>query len=242
MSSPHPSALGWARFFGHELGPLDRWRLRRHLASCPACAGLHAAMVEERRVFLASPARLEQLALLTATAARLGAREARPAWRPLPWLLGGSLAATAAALALVVLSPSAGLEELRAKGGDTLSLVVQRAGGPARLGESCAAGDRLTARFRTDHRQLLLLERDGAGAVQQLYQNDPARPLPAGEGVTPTSWVLDDQAGEECFAGFFSDTPVEPRAAIRALEASPHAPVLPGAVVRVQCCLKGAPR
>ncbi len=64
--------------------------------------------------------------------------------------------------------------------------------------------------------------------------------LPAAEGTTPTSWILDAVPGRECFVAFFSDQPLGAEAATRALNGSPEAPALPGASVRVQCCEKGA--
>lgn len=239
MTRDHPSALAWARHLAGEPAWLARRRLRRHLRRCEACRRLEASLAAERRAFDADPARREELARLAAArgpADRAGAPRHR--W---PWLAGALACASAAALALLSLGTPAP-DVLRAKGGGVLELYVERPGGAAPLGERCAPGDRLIARYRTDRAYLLLLERDGLGAVQVIAPAGGAASmrLTAGEGTTPTSWVLDGAPGPECFAAFFSDAPVDAHEAARALRAAPSAPQVFGARAQVRCCEKEA--
>jgi hypothetical protein len=112
------------------------------------------------------------------------------------------------------------------------------------LGATCAAGDQLMASYATEHAYLLLLERDGEGRVQVLFPpgGTASAHVPTARGATPQSFVLDDVAGRECFAAFFSDAPVDARRAGEALAAGGTRPALQGAVIRMLCCEKGAGR
>lgn len=245
MTAPaHPSELAWARHLAGEPGWLARRRLRRHLRRCEACRRLEASLAAERRAFDADPARRQELARLAAERGPApGGRPARHRARRWPWLAGALAAASATALVLLAVRTPAP-DALRAKGGGVLELYVERPGGAAALGERCAPGDRLIARYRTDRAYLLLLESDGRGAVQVVVPAGGAASmrLTVAEGTTPTSWVLDGAPGPECFAAFFSDAPVDVADAARALRAAPSAPELPGAAAQVRCCRKEAAR
>lgn len=236
MTPPgHPDALAWARLLGRDLGPLAAWRLRRHLAGCAACQARHATLLEGRADFEGAPARAEQLRRLEARATA----PAAPA-RGRGLVLAGALAAALAVGASLAVVGARDREAapLEPKGGDQFTVYVLGPLGPAPLGPACAEGDRLTARFRTGHRHLLVLEHDGAGEVQELLRSADATAAPR---LQP-SWVLDARPGEECFAAFFSDAPLELATATAALKASPASPAVPGASVQVRCCLKGRGR
>ena len=236
LRGEHPSELAWAKHLSREGGWLARRRIRRHLAHCPDCKAREAEWVREREAFERGP-----LLPLTRAAARppVGGRVA---WR---WLvLGGAAGTLATAVALVLalrVPTTGGLEE---KGAEVFTLYLRSAEGAATLGGECAPGDRLMAGYRTRRPYLLILERDGRGAVQVLFPpgGRASGRVPEGEGVTPTSWILDAAEGRECFAAFFSDEPVSAGVAAAALAATPQGPSLPGAAVRVRCCEKGGGR
>lgn len=241
MRKRHPTELDWARRLSRAQGPLAAWRHARHLAGCVACREKERALREQQRAFDADPRRARELAALPLRPAPARAPAARRArgQQPWPWMLGATAAIGIAAMLRI---PAAA--ELRAKGGDRLTLYLERPGGAAPLANRCAPGDRLIARARTTRPYLLLLERDGRGAVQVLYPQDgrASARAPGGDGTTPQSFVLDAVPGRECFAAFFSDEPVEAAAASAALAAEPERPALAGASVRVQCCDKGEAR
>ncbi len=156
-------------------------------------------------------------------------------------MLAGVAAATAAA-ALVFVLRAPGPDPWVSKGGDLLAVHVETASGAVPLGVNCVAGDRLMASYATGHAWLLLLERDGKGSVQVLLPpgGTASAHLDAPRGKTSQSFVLDDVPGRECFAAFFSDAPVEATRAAEALVTGGDAPSLEGAVIRMQCCEKGA--
>lgn len=233
----HPSELTWARLLAAELGWLARTRLRRHVAACDACRLLETELTEERRAFESDPRRADDLRLLRARAAAAPPRWAPPRRPRLAFALAG--AALVAGLAVVVVRRPAS-PHLSSKGLDAFQLFVERPAGAQALGGRCAPGDRIIGRYRTDRPYLLLLERDGRGRVQTLVPRDGVESarLPAAEGTTPESWVLDAAPGPECFVAVFSDEPVGAAAAIRALLERPGAPALRGATVQVRCCEK----
>lgn len=234
----HPSELQWARHLSREGSFLERRHVRRHLARCAACRAYEAEQSRAREAFEGDPRTREAMDELRARAAATAPppRGGRPTWFGAIGVLG----VAAAALALILLRPGSS-PELLAKGGDRFAVYVQRPGGPVTLGGRCAPGDRLMAGWRTSRPYLLLLERDGRGAVQVLFPPGGAGSgrVPAAEGTTPTSWILDDAPGRECFAAFFSDEPVGTAIASRALAASREPPALPGVTARVVCCEKG---
>lgn len=235
----HPSALAWARRLSGERGGLAGWRFRRHLARCDACRAKEAELVRERAAFDGSPRRGDDLSRLR-RAAEAGRAAEGIRWRPLVALL----AAAGASAALLFAFLPAGRPELSAKGRSHFAVFVDRPEGAVPLPFRCRPGDRLMARYRTTRPYLLLLERDGQERVQVLFPQDGATSarLPAGEGTTPVSWVLDAVPGRECFAAFFSDAPVDAATARRALLDPPGAPTTAGAEVLLRCCDKvGAP-
>lgn len=237
----HPSELTWARALAAELGWLGRARLRRHLAACEACRSLEAHMAEERCAFESDPRRGHDLRLLRARAAAAPLPGGRRRSRTLAAALAG--AALAGGVAVVVsLRPAS--PDLAPKGLDSFQLLVYRPAGARPLGGRCAPGDRIIGRYRTDRPYLLLLEWDGRGRVQTLVPRDGVESarLPAAEGTTTESWVLDAAPGPECFVAVFSDEPVGAEAATRALLERPEAPVLRGATIQVRCCEKGGGR
>jgi hypothetical protein len=130
------------------------------------------------------------------------------------------------------------------KGGDLFALHVERAGGAVPLGATCAAGDQLMASYAAGHAYLLLLERDGEGRIQVLLPpgGTASARLAAPRGATTQSFVLDDAAGPECFAAFFSDAPLDAARAAEALASSSGLPALDGAVTRMICCDKRGTR
>ncbi|MFO0583122.1 MAG: zf-HC2 domain-containing protein [Anaeromyxobacter sp.] len=250
----HPSPLAWARHLAREAGPLERLRMRRHLAGCAACRAEAEAAERERAAFEAAPPPLPWPPSRAPAAAR-----PRPprAWR---WFAGAAGLATAAVAIVLVWTypggPSARMArpgphgpagtlasaELAGKGGDAFALWVQRPGGPVPLGARCAAGDRLMAGFRTARPWLLLLERDGLGNLQVLYPPNGTASAPApASGTSPASFVLDAVPGRECFAAVFSDAPIPVPAGARALGTGERT-LLPDAAVRVLCCDKEAAR
>jgi hypothetical protein len=250
MSTGHPSDLMWTNWHSQELGWLEAQSFRRHLRSCAACRAQEAEERSER-------ARLEEqleddLRSLRPHAEALPGRPVEPRRHAsgLPWAVVGGLAGAVAVLALsigplIVGRPSGAPAPdeptaLASKGVAQLDVFVQRGDHAVALGSTCAAGDRLLARWRTGYPYLLLLERDGGGAVQVLFPLEGERSAPVGKGAgtTPKGWLLDAVPGEECFAAFFSDRPLAVDAAARALAASPRAPELAGALVRVRCCQK----
>lgn len=230
----HPSALAWARHLASETGGFAGFRFRRHLEGCPACRERAAAADRERRKFEGDPRHAQGKAALLQRAGRLPAREPRPRW--MAWTLVAPAVAAAA-----VFVASSGSRRLAAKGGDLFTLHVDRPSGSRPLESTCAAGDRIMARYRTGRPYLLIVERDGKGEVQAVHPfgGDASVRLAASEGVTPQSWRLDQTPGDECFFAFFSDQPVSLSAARTALAASPAAPSLPLAAIRGQCCSKG---
>jgi hypothetical protein len=230
----HPSALEWARHVAGETRGFAGFRFRRHLEVCAACSERAAAADRERREFEGDPRHAQAAAALRQRAERLSARARRPRW--MAW----ALVAPAVAVAAVVFATS-DTQRLAAKGGDVFTLHVDRPSGSRPLDSTCAAGDRIMARYRTGRQYLLIVERDGAGEVQAVHPfggNASVR-LVVSEGVTPQSWRLDQTPGEECFFAFFSDQPVSLSAARTALGESPAVPSLPLAAVRRQCCHKG---
>jgi hypothetical protein len=240
MTKRHPTELDWARRLSRAQGSFAAWRHARHVAGCVACREKERALREEQRAFDAEPRRRQELAALRVRPAPARApapgRSRQQAW---PWMLGAT-----AAVGVVAMLRIPAAAELRAKGGDRLALYVERAGGAVPLAARCAPGDRLIARARSPRPWLLLLERDGRGAVQVLYPQDgrASARAPGADGTTPQSFVLDAVPGRECFAAFFSDEPLEAAAATAALAAEPERPALAGASVRVQCCEKGEAR
>jgi hypothetical protein len=238
----HPNALDWTKYLAGESGWLAAGRLRRHLLACAPCRQLEAEMAEERRSFDSAPMRRDELSFLQARAAASHRNGAKASPR-LRWVVMGGAAAAVVATAIALRAPRRA-PYLAEKGRDVFTMYVDRPSGAVALGARCAPGDRVMASYRTERRHLLLLERDGRGAVQVLVPPGGGRSieLPAAEGTTATSWALDAAPGRECFAAVFSDGPIDPAAASRALARSPEAPSLPGAVIRMQCCDKGGPR
>ncbi len=237
----HPSELTWARALAAELGWLGRTRLRRHLAACDACRRLEAELAEDRRAFEADPRRGDDLRLLRARGADAAPpRVSHGVLRIAAAVAGATLVAGIA----VVATRRPTSPELAPKGLDAFQLFVDRPAGARPLGDHCAPGNRIIGRYRTDRPYLLLLERDGRGRVQTLVPRDglESARLPASEGTTSESWVLDAVPGRECFVAIFSDEPVGVAAARHALLERPEAPALPGAVIVVLCCEKGGDR
>ncbi len=239
----HPGELVWARYLAGECRWLERRRHERHLAACERCRRLGIEMAEERRSFDADPLRLDDLAVLRA---RASVTRRGPGRRPLParswWVIAaGVFAAAVVALTVRRPAPPSGLLE---KGGDVFVLHVERPSGAIALGPSCVPGDRIMGSYRTRRTHLLVLERDGRDRIQTLVPADGAvsMRLPAAEGATPASWVLDAVPGRECFAAFFSDEPLGAAGAARAFRGSLDRPAVPGATVRVQCCEKRGAR
>jgi hypothetical protein len=236
-----PSELEWTRHLAGELSWLAARRLGAHMAGCPRCRAALSAMDAERAAFSADPRRQRDLALLAARAAPAGSGR-RGRW----WLAGLSgLAAAAAATVLVFALRGPGPDpEWISKGGDLLAVHVQTAGGAVPLGATCAAGDQLMASYVSGHAYLLLLERDGKGGIQVLLPpgGTASARLAAPRGATPQSFVLDEVPGQECFAAFFSDAPVDAARAAAALASGGGAPLLGGAVIRMQCCEKEGAR
>lgn len=234
-----PSELDWTRHLAGELRWLAARRLRRHVAGCGRCRRQLAAMDAERAAFAADPRRLREVAALLA---RAGARP--PRRRNAFWILTGLAAATAAAAGFFTLRTPGPDPEWISKGGDLLAVHVETASGAVPLGARCARGDKLMASWATGHTYLLLLERDGSGRVQVLLPpgGTASALLPAPRGTTPASFVLDDVEGDECFAAFFSDAPIAAARAAEAMARGGATPSLAGAVVRMQCCRKGATR
>lgn len=239
----HLGALDWARHSAGELRGWTGWRIRRHLRCCDTCWKVGREIASERVAFLASPESASDLSKLEARARTLAAPSAR-SWRPLALSIGGTAAVAATMSLWVHLAAPATRGLLRGKGGDELTLFVEAPAGAVALGPSCAPGDRLIARYRTDRAYLLVLERDGQGAVQVVHpwNGDRSARLPAGEGTAPLSWVLDDVQGPECFVAFFSDEAVEAGRAREAVTRAPEAPDVGGAAVRIQCCEKRGSR
>lgn len=234
----HLTELDWARLLGGELGWWSGRHQRRHLRGCTACRRQEEALLAERRAFQAAPARAAERARL---AAALPPPAGRPALRPVPRLAWGGAAALALGLAVLAALPGAPPgDALAAKGGATFTVLVERPGGSDPLGARCAPGDRLMATWRTALPHLLVLERDGQGRVQALFPREGAASarLPAPEGATPGSWILDAAPGRECFAAFFSEAPIATAEAARALAAAPEGPTLAGAAVVTRCCDK----
>lgn len=235
-----PSELDWTRHLAGELGWLASRRLRAHVAGCAACRQALAGMAADRAAFVADPRRQRDLSALTARARTQAPRRPRR-----PWMLAGlALAAATAAAAVVVLRMPGREPGWIAKGGDLLTVHVETASGAVPLGATCAAGDRLMASWTTGHAYLLLLERDGERKVQTLFPpgGTASAHLAAPRGTTTQSFVLDEVRGQECFAAFFSEAPIDAARAGAALSASTSAPQLSGATVRMQCCVKaGAP-
>lgn len=238
----HPNALDWAKYLAGESGWPATGRLRRHLRGCAPCRRLEAEMSRERTSFDSAPGRRDELSLLRARAGaprRSGAMTSPRA----RWLAIAGAAAAVVAAAIAFRAPRQG-PHLLEKGGDALTMYVDRPSGAVALGARCAAGERVMAAYRTGRRHLLLLERDGRGVIQVLVPPGGGRSieLSASEGATATSWTLDSAPGPECFVAVFSDGPIDAAAARRALALSPEAPSLPGAIIRVQCCEKGEPK
>jgi hypothetical protein len=233
----HPSELDWAKHLSREGSPLERRRLSRHLARCEACRAYEAEQVRERSALEDDPRSrdaLERLRARAAAAPRARTGRVRPTWL-------GALGALAAGTAVVLLWSSSSTTDLVAKGSDVFTVYVHRPAGVVPLGARCAPGDRLIAAYRTSRPYLLVVERDGRGAVQVLFPpagTGSAR-VPTAEGTTPASWVLDAVSGTECFAAFFSDEPLAAAAAGQALASPRDAPALPGVTARVVCCEKG---
>jgi hypothetical protein len=239
MSAPRcPSELQWTRHLAGELGWLAARRLRAHLAGCARCRRALAAMDAERAAFAADPRRERDRAVLAARA-RTPASD-----RPMMWMFAGVAAlATSAAVAFMLRAPGPD-PEWSIKGGDLLAVHVETAGGAVPLGATCVAGDQLMASYATGHAYLLLLERDGRGRIQVLLPpgGTASSHLAAPRGATTQSFVLDDVPGQECFAAFFSDAPVQAARAGEALARGGGAPALPGAFVRMVCCEKQGAR
>ncbi len=231
----HPSELKWARHLAGELGPRERWSLRRHLAACEACQRLECQLAAERRLFNAAPERsgeVEQLAGSLARAPGVEAQRWRWQWVPL------ALAGAVAALLLLRLPPG---ESFSAKGANVFELHVRRGNGDAPLGGQCRAGDAIRAHYRSDRRYLLVVETGSTGEPQPVFPFGGGRSqeIAAGSQLTPGSWVLDAAPGRECFEAFFSDRPVSVAEA-RAALGEPASP-LPDVATSAACCDKVSP-
>ena len=109
---------------------------------------------------------------------------------------------------------------LRTKGGaDTFALYRQDGTAASALGATCAAGTPLRAQYASTRGYLMILEVDGAGAVQVLFPATGATSasIDPGKQLTPGSWVLDATRGEERFVAVFSEEPIGLESALRAL-------------------------
>ena len=150
----HPSELQWTRLLSGELSWLETWRLRRHVAACRTCRLLESEMAAERRDFDEAPQRQEEMARLSARARAITPSEDPIRRRGLSWVLAAGMVAAVVMVWSRTLAPDT---ELTAKGGDTFDVYVDRPSGAAPLGDRCAPGDRLMARYRTGRPYLLIL-------------------------------------------------------------------------------------
>jgi hypothetical protein len=205
------------------------------VAGCAGCRQELDAIAADRAAFSADPRRRRDLEVLAERARGSGPRRGRVSWA----IAAVGLAGAAAAGVVVFRAPSPG-QKWTSKGGDLLTVHVERARGAVPLGATCAAGDRLMASYATTHVYLLLLEQDGQGRIQVLLPPGGAASarLASSKGTTAQSFVLDEVKGRECFAAFFSDAPIDAGRAGEALAKGGAAPALPGAEVRMQCCSK----
>ena len=230
-----PSELEWTKYLAGELRWLASRRLRGHVAGCAGCRQELDAIAADRAAFSADPRRRRDLEVLAERARGSGRRRGRVSWAIAAVGLAG-----AATAGIVIFRAPGPAPEWTSKGGDLLTIHVERASGAVPLGATCAAGDRLMASYATANAYLLLLERDGQGRIQVLLPpgGTASARLATSKGTTAQSFVLDDVKGRECFAAFFSDAPIDAERAGEALAKGRASPALPGAVVRMQCCSK----
>jgi len=201
-------------------------RLDAHLAECERCEERLARMAEETEAFAAArpwPAMARALESRAAAARPPWWQRllARPAW------LGVPLAA-AAAVTLLVLLPGGDPEvepSVRPKGRVALSFVVERDGRavPGDPEATYHAGDRLQLGYSTpEHVGLVIVGRDGTGAVSTWYDRDGwSVPIRPGDGrLLEGSVILDAAPGPERVVACFSSRPVRTQDVIAAVWAN----------------------
>jgi hypothetical protein len=220
-----PSQLQLDRLFAGELSDLERARLERHLAACPACERQLAARAEEQERFEPEP---RLLAALASRQAGAGAAAARPgtavsgAARPprlgrrLTAVLATGMGLAAAAVVLLLLraarpAPSE-LDRRGTRKGGFATVVCECDGQRRELGEGSRVrpGDRLQVYVRLpDTRFVAVYSRDGGGAVARYapVEGEMAE-LAAGERELPNSTILDEVAGAEQLAVFACERPL----------------------------------
>jgi len=174
LGGPGPgcSATRMRQLAAGELQGAERVRLLEHLAGCPRCQGTRREIAEEERA-LAAALPFEDFA--AGVAERLAQVE-RPArgWRALrrwaPLALAATLVAAAALPMVARLTTPRRDEGVRIKGGPTLTVYLQQAGGSRVLepGEPVPAGARLrlvVAPAQRKHVAVLLLDSDGVAVL-----------------------------------------------------------------------------
>ena len=178
----------------------------QHLQVCVACAARLAHNQAFRARFQAAPPPLRRAVTEPASRPRF------PRWSPRwSWVLTGTLAMAAAALAIVP-----GLMETspqtRLKGDSRLAFFVEKAGRVQRgtSGEVLYPGARVQFVYSHPRRSwLAVLSLDGAGKASVYFpQGDAAAEMPGGSDQRlPVSTILDEALGTERIFGLFCDAP-----------------------------------
>jgi hypothetical protein len=194
MTWMHASELAIDRLVAGELSPVDAAAVRDHAASCASCHALLADALSAQRTFDA-PFSLS-LSLALATRRRIAP------------VLAASVAALAAALALVIAWPR-GEPAVRAKGTAIVGFFVAhgdhvRRGGP---GEHVVPGDRIEL-YTTTFEPTWFAAISGDGSVYV----EPRRISPGYEQVLPLAIELDATPGSEVVTGVFCPAPFDPHA------------------------------
>jgi predicted anti-sigma-YlaC factor YlaD len=200
------------RLAAGELTEGERARLLEHLAGCARCQETQREIAEEERA-LAAALPFEDFA--AGVAERL-ARSQRPRRRQsalrrwAPVALAATVIAAAAVPLVAKLSTPLRDEGVRIKGGPTLTVYVQQAGGGRVLepGEPVPPGARLRlalAPGQRKHAAVLLLDADG---VAVLYAGTAV----AGPLADAFEWT---GAGEATVAAVLADQPIDVASVVR---------------------------
>lgn len=211
---------------------------RAHLEACASCRGALEELQAEQRQFAAS--------VLPRTLPKVEARVLAPS--PLARLSNWWKAAipltvaagAAAALALVVARPGAGVVEdpdLRIKGGPVLQVFAARGEAVFQVkeGTRLKPGDRI--RFVVERAgsgpHVTVASIDGARQISLYYppEGQAGVPLTASKAELPGSIELDDTVGDEQLFAFFSDEALAPESVRQALQRWPAPPELPAKLV-----------
>src|SRR5262249_19539443 len=148
----HPSELTWMKAVSKDLGFWRRRAFEKHLKSCAECH-------QEWEQLKGEAAAFQGKASFAADAEKIW--NAARGSNPTPWGRWMMAASSVAALVVaVVVFNREKTDDLQAKGGDSFVLYVLDGSETHVLGDACAAGQKIRARFKSERPYLLILGSD----------------------------------------------------------------------------------